>query len=322
MAEHKQINRVKPKELEEESRYKKKAQPPLYDQLKAPDEGVITSPDFVAKPSVGRYAALLANIQSDEQRANLVAQLQQAYGNAYVQQIMARIQAEKGSGKPLEPGIRLEMETAFNQDFGDVRIHADAAADKLARELGANAFTSEEDIFFRESAYKPGMEEGKGLLAHELTHVAQQEGGIQSGNTIGQVGGVLEQEASQAGRAVSEGRMVSVATVSAVPALQRQLAEAGAAAAGAAGALSAEAETARTQAIGVLQEAMSMLLTPNPDFSAVIAKLSEILDILRRAATAGAGGVMGAVGGLLGRAAGAAGGLVGRVGGFLGGLFG
>jgi len=319
MAEHKQIDRVKPEELEEESRYKKKAQQPLYDQLKAPDEGLITSPDFVAKPSVGRYAALLADIQSDEQRARMVAQLQQAYGNAYVQQIMERIQAEKGSGQPLEPEIRLEMEAAFNQDFGDVHIHADAAADKLAKELGANAFTSRKDIFFRESTYQPGLEVGKDLLAHELTHVVQQESGIQTGNTIGPVGDVLEQEASQAGQAVSSGREVSVETVSAVPALQRQLAEAGAEAGGA---LSAEAETARTQAIGVLQQVMTMLLAPSPDFGAIIAKLSEILDILRRAATAGGGGVMGAVGGLLGRAAGAAGGLIGRVGGFLGGLFG
>jgi len=315
MAEHKQIDRVKPEELEEESRYKKKAQPPLYDQLKAPDEGLITSPDFVAKPSVGRYAALLASIQSDEQRANLVTQLQQAYGNAYVQQVMERIQAEKGSGQPLEPEIRLEMEAAFKQDFGDVHIHADAAADKLAKELDANAFTSGKDIFFRESAYQPDLEAGKDLLAHELTHVVQQEAGTHSGDTIGPVGGVLEQEASQARQAVSEGRLVSVGTVSAVPALQRQLAEAG-------GALSAAAETARTQAIGVLQQVLTMLLEPSPDFDAVIAKLSEILDILRRAATAGAGGIMGAVGGLLGRAAGAAGGLIGRVGGFLGGLFG
>jgi len=153
------------------------------------------------------------------------------------------------------------------------------------------------------------------LLAHELAHVVQQEAGTHSGDTIGPVGGVLEQEASQARQAVSEGRLVSVGTVSAVPALQRQLAEAG-------GALSAAAETARTQAIGVLQQVLTMLLEPSPDFDAVIAKLSEILDILRRAATAGAGGIMGAVGGLLGRAAGAAGGLIGRVGGFLGGLFG
>ncbi len=122
------------------------------------------------------------------------------------------------------------MEVAFKQDFGDVRVHTGAAADKLTEELGAQAFTSGKDIFFRESAYQPGSEPGRELLGHELTHVVQQEIGTQVGQmTIGQVGDIFEREATWAGRAVSEGRKVSVETVSAVPALQRQEAAAAAA---------------------------------------------------------------------------------------------
>ena len=73
----------------------------------------------------------------------------------------------------MEPKTRSEMEAAFNQDFGGVHIHADANADKLSKELSAKAFTAAKDIFFSRGTYQPSWA-GKGLLAHELTHVIQQ----------------------------------------------------------------------------------------------------------------------------------------------------
>ena len=127
MAQHEQIKRERSEELEEESHHKKKTPQPLYDQLKTPDEGML---GFQAEPSVDDHAALLADIRSDEQRANMVTQLQQSYGNTYVQRVIERIQAEKGSGQPLEPGVRSEMESSFGEDFGGVRIHADTIFDQ------------------------------------------------------------------------------------------------------------------------------------------------------------------------------------------------
>jgi hypothetical protein len=44
----------------------------------------------------------------------------------------------------------------------------------MNRELGAQAFTHGNDIYFNSGKYKPGSTEGKQLLAHELTHVVQQ----------------------------------------------------------------------------------------------------------------------------------------------------
>jgi len=84
MAEHQRINREKTEEMEESS-HKKKAQQQLYDQLKAPDEGTV---DFQAEPSMEKHTALLANTHSDKQRASFVIQLQQSYGNAYVQRLL------------------------------------------------------------------------------------------------------------------------------------------------------------------------------------------------------------------------------------------
>jgi hypothetical protein len=313
MAQPARVNHEERERQEEERKRRKKASQQLYNHRKTSDEGTA---DFAATAQMDSHATLLSQVSSAEQQAKLITQLQQSYGNAYVQRLIERIQAEKGSGRPLEPEARSEMEVAFKQDFGDVRVHTGATADKLTEELGAQAFTSGKDIFFRGSAYQPGSEPGRELLGHELTHVVQQEIGTQVGQmAIGQVGDTFEREATWAGQAVSEGREVSVETVSAVPALQRQLD-------GAAGALPEAAETAKAEAIGVVQEVLAMLLAPRPDFGAIVTRLTALLDIARRALTSAAGGAAGAVGGLLGRAAGAAGGLVGRIGGFLGGLFG
>jgi hypothetical protein len=67
------------------------------------------------------------------------------------------------------------MEREFGADFGGVRVHTGAQADILARSIQAKAFTTGQDVFFRQGAYEPGLRGGQELIAHELTHVVQQE---------------------------------------------------------------------------------------------------------------------------------------------------
>ena len=55
-----------------------------------------------------------------------------------------------------------------------MRIPTDAQSDQLNRSVQAKAFTAGQDIFFREGAYEPGSRPGQELIAHELTHVIQQ----------------------------------------------------------------------------------------------------------------------------------------------------
>jgi hypothetical protein len=91
--------------------------------------------------------------------------------------IESRISARRGYGSPLSgPALRF-MESRFDADFSDVRIHADSDAHALNHDLHAYAFTTGRDIFFAEGQYRPGTGEGNRLLAHELTHVLQQSGG-------------------------------------------------------------------------------------------------------------------------------------------------
>jgi hypothetical protein len=87
----------------------------------------------------------------------------------------ARIEGLRGGGRPLPESTRAFFESRFDQDFRQVRIHTDNEAAETAQALKARAFTVERDIVFASGQYVPEATAGKTLLAHELTHVLQQE---------------------------------------------------------------------------------------------------------------------------------------------------
>ena len=80
----------------------------------------------------------------------------------------------QGSGRPLQNSTRAKMEEAFSADFRRVRVHNDLQSDLLNRSLESRAFTTGQDIFFRQGTFNPDNLSGQKLLAHELTHVVQQ----------------------------------------------------------------------------------------------------------------------------------------------------
>lgn len=80
-------------------------------------------------------------------------------------------------GRPLDPGVRSQMERGFGHDFSGVRVHTDETAAASASALQARAYTHGERIVFARSAYDPSTHEGRELLAHELAHVVQQRAG-------------------------------------------------------------------------------------------------------------------------------------------------
>lgn len=86
------------------------------------------------------------------------------------------INQSRGGGRPLDEKIRGPMEQAFRANFGNVRVHSDTKAHQLNESIQARAFTTGQDLFFRQGAYQPGNRAGQELLAHELTHVVQQNG--------------------------------------------------------------------------------------------------------------------------------------------------
>jgi hypothetical protein len=93
----------------------------------------------------------------------------------------ARVTALRGGGQPLSDTHRSFFESRFGYDFSGVRIHNDAGAAQSAGELGARAYTVGQDVVFGAGEFQPGTPSGMHLMAHELTHVVQQQGGSDGG---------------------------------------------------------------------------------------------------------------------------------------------
>jgi hypothetical protein len=82
----------------------------------------------------------------------------------------------RSGGQPLESQLRAKIEQAMGTDFEGVRIHHNRSAHQLNQAIHSRAFTSGQDIFFKQGEYNPSSRQGQELIAHELTHVAQQQG--------------------------------------------------------------------------------------------------------------------------------------------------
>jgi hypothetical protein len=98
----------------------------------------------------------------------------------------SRINRERGGGQPLDTSFQRQASEATGQDLDGVRVHSSPEADDLSHQLSAKAFTTGQDIFFREGAYDPHSSGGRQLIAHELTHVVQQSSGA-VGDSAGQM---------------------------------------------------------------------------------------------------------------------------------------
>jgi hypothetical protein len=105
-----------------------------------------------------------------------------------------------GSGSPMPDTARSSMETAFGADFGAVRVHSGPRASELNERIQAKAFTTGNNIFFRDGLPDASSSSGQELLAHELTHTIQQGGGkIQRSPQLIQRNGVLHMDENGVG---------------------------------------------------------------------------------------------------------------------------
>lgn len=77
-------------------------------------------------------------------------------------------------GSPLDTQTRIFMESRFGQDFSSVRVHSGMEAADSARSVNARAYTLGNHIVFAKDLYDPSTEDGRRLIAHELTHTIQQ----------------------------------------------------------------------------------------------------------------------------------------------------
>ncbi|MGO9270269.1 MAG: DUF4157 domain-containing protein [Terriglobia bacterium] len=154
--------------------------------------------------------------------AHSLLHLQRRYSNRYVQRVLglarqgegeavlepeveSAIERKRGGGQALDASVRRQMESAFGSDFTGVRVHTGSESDSLNRAVSAIAFTTGQDIFFRDGAYDPGGSSGRELLAHELTHVVQQSGSkaVHGKLVVGEPNDQFEQEADRVAKSVA-----------------------------------------------------------------------------------------------------------------------
>jgi hypothetical protein len=87
-------------------------------------------------------------------------------------------------GQPLPGSVRTDFEGRFGRDLSGVRVHTHAQAGNLARAIDARAYTHGQNIAFAPGEFAPHTTEGRRLLAHELTHVAQQADGPSAAGVV------------------------------------------------------------------------------------------------------------------------------------------
>jgi hypothetical protein len=131
-----------------------------------------------------------------------------------------------GSGRPVPPALREEMESRFGQSFADVRIHDDSSAHASASDLHAKAYTHGHDIVFSANRFAPQTASGKRLLAHELAHVVQQRRGGAAPDV--NLHGPHEASARDAADAVMQGRESVAVQGSSSPGISLEEEDAGA----------------------------------------------------------------------------------------------
>jgi len=116
-------------------------------------------------------------IQAKPENTSLQRMMEGIAGGEASTDLDTAINSARGSGQSLDAGLQRSMGQAMGADFSGVRVHTDGQSDKLNRSIQARAFTTGQDVFFRQGEYNPGSRGGQKLLAHELTHVVQQNGG-------------------------------------------------------------------------------------------------------------------------------------------------
>ena len=112
----------------------------------------------------------------------------------------------RSGGRPL-PVEQARTAALQGHDLSAVRIHDDAEAAQSARALGARAYTVGRHLVFGAGEFAPEHPDGAALLAHELTHAAQQGfGEPSSAMPVSSPADATEREAAEGAALVRAGR--------------------------------------------------------------------------------------------------------------------
>ena len=92
--------------------------------------------------------------------------------------VSSYISSLPGKGQPLPAHANHFFSSKMGYDFSDVKVHTDREATESAKAVDAKAYTIKNNVVFNEGQFNTESSEGKRLMAHELSHVLQQENNI------------------------------------------------------------------------------------------------------------------------------------------------
>jgi hypothetical protein len=128
---------------------------------------------------VGRIHRRCAACEKDENRADETLHAKRSASPETITSEavgFAQGVASRG-GQALSDETRAFFEPRFGRNLAHVRVHSDAEGTRAAQAVRARAYTLGSHIVFGGGEYAPFAPAGRQLLAHELAHVAQQDGG-------------------------------------------------------------------------------------------------------------------------------------------------
>ncbi len=120
-----------------------------------------------AFPGHRHYSGTLQGKSSDSLKAPRLSPYE-------AMEISQRIAGLEGGGHALPEAERHFLESRFGYDFAHVRLHDNRHAAELAQSVNARAFTVGHNVVFAAGEYHPRTRQSRRLLAHELSHVVQQ----------------------------------------------------------------------------------------------------------------------------------------------------
>jgi hypothetical protein len=116
------------------------------------------------------------------------------------------VPASIGPGEPLLPAIRAALEPVLEVPLDHVRVHTDPRASEAAKGLGAHAFAYGPHIFLGSGQSPSNLQ----LMAHEVAHVVQQQGGPVVQRSAPGQNDAHEREAQQASASAVRGERFTV----------------------------------------------------------------------------------------------------------------
>jgi hypothetical protein len=124
--------------------------------------------------------------------------------------------SSSGPGEPLATQVARPISSSLGVDVSSVRVHSDSAAGTAARAFGARAFALGRHVFLGHGQSSTDLP----LMAHEVTHVVQQQGAPRLQLWTPVAGDSYEREAQQAASAVTR-RQSFIVRLRTRPRLQR-----------------------------------------------------------------------------------------------------